>query len=184
MEMVQKGDNLTINGKRFEVVTSGEFYNREDQFITVKTPQGARFLVPVELWNQADPDGAQMVDPAQRMENVVRSFGPSLPGPEKMEKRATFMEELRALINRHSAENGSDTPDFLLAAYLYDCLVAFDRTVRDRERWYGRRKAEPGDPAQHIVFQKPHLEQKEDKRGAWEKGGFSPRQVGMPEEKE
>ena len=49
-----------------------------------------------------------------------------------------FRKELAALINRYSAENGSNTPDFLLAEYLTDCLDSFDRVVTAREKWYGR----------------------------------------------
>ena len=55
-----------------------------------------------------------------------------------MNKCVTFQDELRALINRHSLENYSNTPDYLLAAFLSDCLEAFDTTVNARERWYGR----------------------------------------------
>ena len=51
-----------------------------------------------------------------------------------------FAQELEQLINRHSKENGSDTPDFLLAEYLRGCLDNFDRIVRAREHWYGRRE--------------------------------------------
>lgn len=47
-------------------------------------------------------------------------------------------EEIAAVINRHCAENESDTPDFILADYLMMCLVAFGRAVRRREKWYGR----------------------------------------------
>lgn len=35
-------------------------------------------------------------------------------------------------------ENGSDTPDFILATYLINCIGAFNKAVNDRERWYGR----------------------------------------------
>lgn len=49
-----------------------------------------------------------------------------------------FREELEALINKHSMENGSNTPDFMLADYLMECLSAFDRVVNAREKWYGR----------------------------------------------
>ena len=38
-----------------------------------------------------------------------------------------FRAELTALINRHSLENGSNTNDFVLADFLADCLVAFDK---------------------------------------------------------
>lgn len=54
-----------------------------------------------------------------------------------------FLDELRTLINRHSKENGSNTPDFILAEYLNDCLRAFDKTVVLRERWYGREPFAP-----------------------------------------
>ena len=49
-----------------------------------------------------------------------------------------FREEIDELLNRCSAENGSDTPDFVLARFLIDCLAAFDRAVVARERFYGR----------------------------------------------
>jgi hypothetical protein len=47
-------------------------------------------------------------------------------------------KEIENAINRNSAENGSDTPDFILAEYLTDCLAAYDRAVCAREKWYGR----------------------------------------------
>ena len=63
------------------------------------------------------------------------------------EKQNEFRKELTSLINRHSRENVSDTPDFILAEYLTDCLAVFDRTTRERERWYGRYvDGKPGSP--------------------------------------
>lgn len=50
----------------------------------------------------------------------------------------TFAEALETLINCHSKENGSDTPDFLLARYLVDCLDLWNRHVTAREKWYDR----------------------------------------------
>ena len=44
-----------------------------------------------------------------------------------------FQTELRHLINKYSKENGSDTPDFVLAEYLTLCLRNFDYCVRYRE---------------------------------------------------
>lgn len=49
-----------------------------------------------------------------------------------------FRVELQSLINRYSKENGSNTPDFILADYLAGCLENFDKTVAAREKWYGR----------------------------------------------
>lgn len=47
--------------------------------------------------------------------------------------KKAFRDALEALINRESMENGSDTPDFVLAEYLVRCLEAFDAAVRHRE---------------------------------------------------
>ena len=49
-----------------------------------------------------------------------------------------FEDELTHLLNRYSKENGSNTPDFILAKYLEGCLKNFDHAVSYRENWYGR----------------------------------------------
>jgi hypothetical protein len=49
-----------------------------------------------------------------------------------------FMKELEALINKHSMENASNTPDWLLAQYLRSCLDAFNTVVQQRDNWYAR----------------------------------------------
>jgi hypothetical protein len=57
--------------------------------------------------------------------------------------------KLRELLNCYCAENGCNTPDYILAGYLIDCLKAFDAAVNIRERWYGRevkRLSGPFDP--------------------------------------
>ena len=56
----------------------------------------------------------------------------------------TFLEELTALINKHSLENGSNTPDYILADYLNHCLAIFNGTVKERSRWYGHEPRENG----------------------------------------
>lgn len=45
--------------------------------------------------------------------------------------------ELSSLLNKHSAENPSGTPDFILAAYLMGCLDVFNKTVTHRGHWRG-----------------------------------------------
>lgn len=49
-----------------------------------------------------------------------------------------FVNELETLLNQHSYENGSNTPDFILAEYMMNCLFSFNAAVSQRERWYGR----------------------------------------------
>jgi len=51
-----------------------------------------------------------------------------------------FEQDLEALLNKHSVENGSDTPDFILAAFLVGCLRAWNQGVSDREAWYSRQR--------------------------------------------
>lgn len=48
-----------------------------------------------------------------------------------------FERELSALLNRYSVESDSDTPDFILARYLNDCLNAFNLATNKRNAWYG-----------------------------------------------
>lgn len=53
-----------------------------------------------------------------------------------------FRKELTQLINQHSKENGSDTPDYILADYLESCLVIFDTAIRNRDRWHDEKKTD------------------------------------------
>jgi hypothetical protein len=46
-------------------------------------------------------------------------------------------EAIMVALSHVNAENGSNTPDYILADYLVSCLAAFDRAVLARERWYG-----------------------------------------------
>ena len=49
-----------------------------------------------------------------------------------------FRSELSGLINRHSKEGRSNTPDFILRDFLCCCLNAFDSATAQREKWHGR----------------------------------------------
>jgi hypothetical protein len=60
----------------------------------------------------------------------------------KMTKQSRLRKDIEQSINKHSIENGSDTPDFILAEYLTDCLRAFDKATVRREEWYGRKESE------------------------------------------
>ena len=52
----------------------------------------------------------------------------------------TLYSDLRDLLNAHSAEGKSDTPDYLLAKYLLKCLDAYNETVSERDAWLGLKK--------------------------------------------
>lgn len=75
-------------------------------------------------------------------------YNPNAPAVEITPAGEVVMKGLRheieQAVNRVSAENGSNTPDIILADFLVSCLAAFDRAVLARERWYGRHPVQPG----------------------------------------
>ena len=60
------------------------------------------------------------------------------PVKEPQMTTTAFEKALEALINQHSIENASNTPDWILAQYLLGCLAAWNTGVQQRETWYGR----------------------------------------------
>ena len=53
-----------------------------------------------------------------------------------MAESSPFDRDLSDLINHHSLENQSDTPDFILSLFLKDCLEAFERATVKRHLWH------------------------------------------------
>jgi hypothetical protein len=56
--------------------------------------------------------------------------------------KGTLHSELTKVLNTFNAENGSNTPDFLLADYLVGCLQTYNVIVTKREKWHGRGEEE------------------------------------------
>ena len=54
-----------------------------------------------------------------------------------VQKESSFIKELELLLNRNCMENGSNTPDFILAKFLRGCLESFNTATSKRDRWYG-----------------------------------------------
>ncbi len=69
----------------------------------------------------------------------------------------TFEKELTLLINKYSIEGLSNTPDFILAFYLKDCLVAFQNAQQRRTQWYADRVAEKVYASDHRPSQLQEL---------------------------
>jgi len=57
---------------------------------------------------------------------------------QEEQRQAAFRRELGELLNKHCRENESNTPDFMLADYLIECLRALDEAINKRANWYGR----------------------------------------------
>jgi hypothetical protein len=88
------------------------------------------------------------LDQAIKLSTALREVLPDLDEGERgraigvIEHNIPVREGLRGdltdLLNSHSAENASDTPDHILAEYLVRCLDAFDVATLERTRWYER----------------------------------------------
>lgn len=91
-----------------------------------------------------------MTDPTRPTIDELEAIlnNPNAPAVEITSTGEVVMKGLRheieQAVNRVSAENGSNTPDMILADFLVSCLAAFDRAVLSRERWYGRQPTQPG----------------------------------------
>ena len=42
-------------------------------------------------------------------------------------KRAELRRDLSFVLNKHSIDNSLNIPDFILADYLIDCVISFDK---------------------------------------------------------
>jgi hypothetical protein len=58
--------------------------------------------------------------------------------------RDRLISAIESALNEQSAENESDTPDFILAEHMVRALESFEIASRLREDWYGHRHAPGG----------------------------------------
>ena len=89
-----------------------------------------------------------------------------------------LVKAITTALNYHSAENVSNTPDFILAEFLAACLAAFNTAVQQRETSYGR-DARPSETAAALSLPPPALP---EELIWWEKAdGYAvgPRSKGM-----
>lgn len=77
-------------------------------------------------------------------------------------------QAITTALNQHSAENTSNTPDFVLAGFLTAALQAFDTAVQQRENWYGR------DPRPTYAAPQPAPVTQEDEARINMKAGITP----------
>lgn len=52
--------------------------------------------------------------------------------------RKNFVHEIASVVNKYSLENDSNTPDIIIGEYLYQCLEAYNNTIKLRNDWYYR----------------------------------------------
>lgn len=82
---------------------------------------------------RADPSKIDLVDWDIDANRPVSESQPA----EIHERRQGLERELTTLLNRHSEENESGTPDFILAGFLIGVLDAYNKTLGERAVWRG-----------------------------------------------
>ena len=66
-------------------------------------------------------------------------------------EKISLEKEIASVLNQASAENASDTPDFILATFLMGCLEVFNSATRQRENWHGRGQEGQPKKAPHQI---------------------------------
>ena len=54
----------------------------------------------------------------------------------------TLLQDIESVINKHSREARSGTPDFILAEYLTDCLSAYEKATNQKDIWHESKEEE------------------------------------------
>jgi hypothetical protein len=121
----------------FEYMGHHITHENDDCYI-VPTPKGSLHfkrgdMLVIGAAGDLYPWATEVFDATYVMAEMV-----SVPAPRNLR------EALQRAVNAHSAENGCNTPDFILAEYLEGCLAAFDHAVNARSDWYGRRDTPGG----------------------------------------
>lgn len=103
-----------------------------DQESFMPTEQSMANRARLDDWAMLYPDGFKSVSPAKAFSEGYIPLGLMPEEPKTLERA------IEHAINKFSAENGSNTPDFILAQFLMGALAAWDGAVKRREEWYGR----------------------------------------------
>ena len=88
---------------------------------------------------------------------------------------STFRRTIEEVINCHCKENESNTPDFILANYLCNCLDAFTLATKSRDKWYSV-NLEPCNS--HFIEEAPTKNQGGDGQHRTTNAGQKPSAIG------
>ena len=50
----------------------------------------------------------------------------------RISEHRLFFEEIRDILNKYGIDNACDTPDYILADYMCECLTAFEKMAERR----------------------------------------------------
>ncbi|MFW5847443.1 MAG: hypothetical protein ACOCVF_00795 [bacterium] len=100
-----------------------------------------KHYIPVIEYNEL-LELAEKYDQKENYKEVVKSTSNSKNKNMENTNGNDFRKKLEVLINKYSMENGSNTPDHILAEFLTNALKNFDKAIIDRDKWYGNERKE------------------------------------------
>lgn len=118
---------------------SGGYERYADEPGTVWCPRAKTDMTPCVARDgeSACADDGDCVGCSKNPSNLLRDLVWEATKPVvKTTEEALLSRQLGEALNGH--ENPSNTPDFVLADFLRDCLAAWDKGVQARAAWYGR----------------------------------------------
>lgn len=96
------------------------------------------YNVPAPVAKNMAAEYQRTVDPSLWVDTSWMPNSLEADGDVETLEGPTFRQELQALINKHSVENPSNTPDWILMEYLMKSLDAWELATHLREEHYGR----------------------------------------------
>ena len=134
-DKLRKGDEYRWrNSKEWNTIVSsyGQALKKKDILqAQYRRPRVTKPVVEVKA-----PES--VAKPVEKIEYRILAEGEVMPDVKPVESKVTFTHELKLLIKKYTLENGSDTPDYILAKYLANYLKAFDGAVKARTEWYSK----------------------------------------------
>lgn len=114
----------------------------ENQIVTVAFDDKVFAPITINLFGKPTPSAGWYYIV---YEDGYKSFSPARAFEEGYMLTTLIPREPRDLrgkiaraINCHSRDNSAETPDFILGAYLEDCLNAYEHALRHRASWLGK----------------------------------------------
>lgn len=119
----------------------GLVYLRSKEFNDIKV-----VILDVHIFslkNKAIVGDIILVPLLAKHQNIVNQVREEFNKEFNLENKYTeFSKKVEDIINSMCLESDSDTPDFILAQFLSDCLKVWNKSTKQRSEWFGYPKTE------------------------------------------
>lgn len=139
-----------IEDKAHELFDKHENVDQRD-YPCLYTTEGISALIEMAEWAavKIDPDAPKFEKIAggykitySGIDYLAKGGFISVMAPKEVDGKS-LVYDMQKVINRHSLENHSNTPDYALAAFLLQVLVAYGQAVKKRDEFHEAVMAPP-----------------------------------------